>query len=113
MREKTIKRGEIYWVNLNPTKGSEIKKIRPCLIISNELQNKISSRVIVLPITSNIKFIVPFHINIKLNNVEALILCEQIRVIDKSRIKDYLDKLNSEILEKVEFALKIVLDFKN
>ena len=112
--KKNIKRGEIYWVELDPTRGSEIRKTRPCLIISNDIQNEISRRVMVIPLTSSQKLpLIPFHINLTFQNKPAKILPEQMRVADKSRIKQPLGKVTWSVLEAVEKAIHIVLDLKD
>ena len=66
MTNKEIKRGEVYWVNLDPTIGSEIQKTRPAVIVSNNIQNKVSSRVVVIPITSKADKLFPFEAKISL-----------------------------------------------
>ena len=57
-----MKRGDIYWTNLDPTIGAEISKTRPALIVSNEINNKFANTVTVLPITSNIRKVFPFEV---------------------------------------------------
>ncbi len=57
-----IKRGEIYWSDLNPARGSEISKVRPVLIVSNNISNKYSSTITILPITSNTEKIYPYEV---------------------------------------------------
>ena len=109
------RRGEIYWVKLDPVKGrSEIRKTRPCLIISNDIQNEVSRRVMIIPLTSSQKLPpAPFHISLMFQDKPAKILTEQMRVTDKSRIKKgCLGKVSWEILEQVENALHLTLDLK-
>lgn len=112
---RRLRRGEIYWVELDPVKGSEIQKTRPCLIISNDEQNEVSRRVMVIPLTSSKKLPpAPFHVSLLFQNKLAKILPEQMRVADKSRIKGKcLGKVSWEVLAEVEEALHIVLDLKN
>ncbi|CAG8849537.1 26283_t:CDS:1, partial [Racocetra persica] len=85
-----------------PVKGSEIRKTRPCLIISNDEQNEISRRVMVIPLTSSRKLpSVPFHVSLVFQNKLAKILPEQMRVADKSRIKGkYLGRVSWEVLRE-------------
>jgi mRNA interferase MazF len=100
---------------LDPVKGSEIRKTRPCLIISNDEQNEVSRRVMVIPLTSSKNLPpVPFHVNLLFQNKLAKILPEQMRVADKTRIKGRcLGKISKEILTEVEKALHIVLGLEN
>lgn len=84
------KRGEIYWANLDPTVGSEISKIRPVLVVSNDVNNQYSSTLSILPITSNVKKIHPYEVKIFSKEsglkLESKIKANQIRTIDKRRI---------------------------
>ena len=68
MELKKMKRGEIYFANLDPTIGSEIKKKRPVLIVSNNANNKMASTITVVPITSNINKIYPFEVLLETKN---------------------------------------------
>ena len=73
------KRGDVFWVCLDPVIGSEINKKRPCLVVSNNLGNEFSSRVVVAPITSSVREVYPFEVKITLENREGKILLDQIR----------------------------------
>ena len=96
--ELTIKRGDIYYAELNPVIGSEQGGTRPVLIISNDIGNKHSPTVIIAPITSRIhtKAKLPTHTLIKdFDGLDknSIILFEQIRTIDKQRLREYLELL--------------------
>lgn len=85
-----IKRGEIYYADLNPTIGAEINKKRPVLIISNDANNRVSNTITILPITSNISKIYPFEVSLP-SKVSGLpkpskVQCQQIRTISKLRV---------------------------
>lgn len=101
------KRGDVYWVNLDPTVGSEINKRRPCLIVSNNAGNEISSRVIVAPITSSIKHVYPFEVKVKIQNKEGKVLLDQIRSIDKLRLCGKIAFLDRMTMPLIDRALKI------
>ena len=79
-----VKRGEVYWVNLDPTKGTEIRKTRPALIISPDDMNQILPRVIIAPLTSKGQKL-GCRPEVKIAGKTAKILLDQIRCIDKSR----------------------------
>jgi len=111
-KKEIIKKGDVYWVDLNPAIGSETNKIRLALIISNDNQNKLSSRVIVIPITSNTTKLYPFEAKIKLEGKDAKAMTDQIRTIDKSRLKQYIETLNKADLKEVEKAIKISLSLE-
>lgn len=106
---KYPKRGEIFWVNLDPTIGSEIKKTRPAVIISNNAGNEASSRVIVAPITSSVKKVFPFEVPIEIKEKKGKILLDQMRAIDKMRLGGKLGICDQTILDQIDDAIKIVL----
>lgn len=103
------KRGEVYWVNLDPTVGTEINKKRPCLIISNDEGNEESSRVTVAAITSSVKTVYPFQVKVCVQNREGKVLLNQIRTIDKQRLDGKIAALDKETMNQVDEALKISL----
>lgn len=106
-----IKRGDIYYADLSPVVGSEQDGIRPVLIVQNDIGNKYSPTIIALPITSKIKINLPTHILIKGQKYglekDSVILAEQIRTLDKIRLKNKIGKLDKKSMEKVKEALKI------
>ena len=110
-----IKRGEIYWANLDPTIGAEIKKTRPVLVVSNDINNRYSPLVTILPISSKVKNLYPYEVFVGkgvagLKNA-SVIKANQIKTIDKKRINGQLVGFidNSEIMEGVDRAIKVHL----
>ena len=110
--EKTIKRGDIYYAELNPVIGSEQGGTRPVLIISNDIGNRHSPTVIIAAITSRV------HTKAKLPtqtaitdfeglNKDSIILLEQIRTIDKKRLQEYIGMLSESEMARVDKALAI------
>ncbi len=108
MVKKFPKRGEIYWVDLDPARGSETQKTRPGLVISNDIGNEMSDVVIIAPITSKVKNIYPFEVEIFIENKRGKAMINQCRAVDKSRLKGKLGEANLETMKSVEEALKIV-----
>ncbi len=107
-----IKRGEIYFAQLNPVVGSEQGGIRPVLVIQNDIGNQYSPTTIVLAITSQInKAKLPTHIELKAEQYglerDSVILAEQIRTIDKTRLKQRIAILDEEMMGNVDQALEI------
>jgi mRNA interferase MazF len=102
------KRGEIYWVNLDPAVGSETKKTRPALIVSNDIGNENSDGVIAAPITSKVKNIYPFEVEVIVSGKPAKIMVNQCRPIDKSRLTEKISSIDQTIMKAVEESLKIV-----
>jgi mRNA interferase MazF len=107
-----VKRGDIYFADLSPVVGSEQGGVRPVLIVQNDLGNHFSPTVIVAAITAKMaKPKLPTHIGIKAVDTgigrDSVILLEQIRTIDKSRLKEKVCKLDDEKMEEVNTALGI------
>ena len=115
VKSVVIKRGDIFYADLRPVVGSEQGGIRPVLIIQNDVGNKHSPTVICAAITSRMnKAKLPTHIEIDASSYaivkDSVILLEQLRTIDKRRLKDKVCHLDAEILEKVNHALCISLE---
>lgn len=109
-----VKRGDIYYANLNPVVGSEQGGHRPVLIIQNDVGNKYSPTVIVAAITSQIsKAKLPTHVEIsgKEFNLDkdSVLLLEQLRTIDKRRLKEKVTHLSEDTMSKVDEAVRISL----
>lgn len=105
----SVRRGEVYWVKLDPTIGMETKKTRPAVIISNDSQNRAGKRYIVAPVTSVVKTVYPFEVGININGKSSKVMLDQLRTIDHKRLGGKLGQLSPEELYKVEISLKIVL----
>lgn len=110
-----IRRGDIYYADLRPVIGSEQGGIRPVLIIQNDIGNKHSPTVICAAITSKMnKAKLPTHVELDSSKYDimkdSVILLEQLRTIDKKRLKDKVCHLDREILVKVDKALLVSLD---
>jgi mRNA interferase MazF len=95
MKTLNIKRYEIYFADLNPTIGSEIKKVRPVIIISQEEMNKYLETAVVCPLTSKLHPQWRTRLQIKCLNKKAEIAVDQIRTISKQRLKNKIDKLSN------------------
>ena len=111
----TIRRGDVYYADLRPVVGSEQGGIRPVLIIQNDVGNRHSPTVIVAAITSQInKSKLATHVELSSRRYEmvkdSVILLEQLRTIDKRRLKERVCHLDGEILTKVDKALEISLE---
>jgi mRNA interferase MazF len=110
-----IKRGDIFYADLRPVIGSEQGGVRPVLVIQNDSGNKHSPTVIVAAITSQMrKAKIPTHIEISSKEYDiekdSVILLEQVRTIDKTRLKEKVCHLDKAIMENVGKALKVSFD---
>lgn len=100
-----VKQYEIYWVNLNPTVGSEINKTRPAVVISPDISNRHLNTVLVAPLTSSIsKF--PMRVNVDVGGKKGQAALDQIRCVDKSRILDQMGELSSIEVRNLKEVLK-------
>ncbi len=110
-----IKRGELYYADLSPVVGSEQGGVRPILIVQNDIGNKYSPTVIAAAITSQMnKAKLPTHIEIDTTcglAKDSVILAEQLRTLDKRRLKDKIGEIDIVVMEKVNNALMISLGF--
>lgn len=110
-----IRRGDIYYADLRPVVGSEQGGVRPVLIIQNDMGNKHSPTVICAAITSRMnKAKLPTHVELSASRChmmkDSVILLEQLRTIDKQRLKERICHLSGELLEQVNQALLVSLE---
>lgn len=111
-----IKRGELYYADLSPVVGSEQGGVRPVLVVQNDIGNKYSPTIIAAAVTSQInKAKLPTHIELKAVEFglskDSVVLLEQIRTIDKRRLKERIGELSVPLMKSVNNALAISLGF--
>ncbi len=109
-----VKRGDIFYADLSPVVGSEQGGIRPVLVIQNNIGNKYSPTVIIAAITSQInKAKLPTHVEINATEYglpkDSVVLLEQIRTIDKKRLRERIGKFSDEMMESINESLQISL----
>lgn len=111
MSAPIIKRGQIWYADLSPVRGSEQGGLRPVIIVQNDVGNKHSPTVIICPMTSQIKNPLPTHATLIYGKCAgSTLLCEQVRVIDKSRLKTYMGECTADEMARINRALKISLN---
>ncbi len=106
---KNLKRGDVYWVNLDPTRGSEICKTRPCVLVGATPINKARRTVVVVPISSSGVPRPPLAVPVNCLGKQALAVCDQIRAIDKTRLVRRAEFLGKEDLAELDKGLRQVL----
>jgi len=104
-----MKRGDVFWVNLDPTAGSEIQKKRPCVLIGANPINQARRTVVVIPLSSSGLIRPPLTIDVQCLGQRAVAVCDQIRAVDKSRFLEQAGALSGEDLKKIEEALRLIL----
>ncbi|MDY4676660.1 MAG: type II toxin-antitoxin system PemK/MazF family toxin [Candidatus Borkfalkiaceae bacterium] len=113
-----IKRGELYYADLSPVIGSEQGGVRPVLVVQNDVGNKYSPTVIAAAVTSKLtKARLPTHIELSARTYglvkDSVVLLEQIRTIDKRRLKERIGLLSPQVMARVDDALLISLGFSS
>lgn len=104
-----MKRGEVWWVNFEPSLGSEIRKVRPAVIISNNSANTHLNRVQVVPLTSSTGKCYPSEALIVLNGAENKAMADQIATVDKQRLQSQAGLLSGKDMKQIERAIKVQL----
>jgi mRNA interferase MazF len=106
----TPRRGEVWWVRLDPTLGSEIKKTRPCLVVETNALNERRRTVIVIPLSRSPQAAPPLLVPVAWGDRKTVAIVDQIRAVTKERFANRMGELNSEDLARVEEALRLVLE---
>lgn len=107
-----MRRGDIYWCDFEPAHVHEIKKLRPAIIISNDISNKYIGVVQVIPLTSNISNIYPAECLIETSEKHAKALGSQITTMDKSRLKSQMGSVTAKEMKNLEKIVKLQLGLK-
>ena len=104
-----MKRGEVWWVNFDPSVGGEIRKQRPAVIISNDAANKHLNRVQVVPLTSRVGRVYPSEAVVTLKGRQGKAMADQLTTVSKLRLVNQAGRLTNADLWKVERAVKVQL----
>ncbi|MEE9398114.1 MAG: type II toxin-antitoxin system PemK/MazF family toxin [Methylococcales bacterium] len=104
-----MKRGDVYWVNLDPTQGSEIRKKRPCVLVSATPINKARRTVVIVPLSTAARPNPPLVIPVQCADKTAVAVCDQIRAVDKKRLLNSEGNLSQADMKALEEGLKQVL----
>ena len=105
-----MNRGDIYWIDLNPTTGSEINKKRPCVLVGATPINQARHTVVVVPLSTAAKVRPPITIQVYCLDQQVIAVCDQIRTVDKSRLKTKTGSLSKKDLNVLNDSLRQILN---
>ncbi len=106
---KQIRRGDVYWIALDPVVGTEIQKTRPAVVVSNDSCNAFGMRIVVVPVTSNVTSLYPGEAVVLVKGRRARALGDQVRSVDRARLRGRIGRLTAAEVEAVDEALRITL----
>jgi len=104
-----VKRGEVWWVEFDPAVGSEVRKTRPAVLVSNDAANRNLSRVVVVPLTSSTGRQYPGEALVSVDGRPSKAMADQIMAADKARLKSQLGTVNKADMQAVEDAIRVHL----
>ncbi|MGK5084410.1 type II toxin-antitoxin system PemK/MazF family toxin [Bdellovibrionota bacterium FG-1] len=105
-----MKRGDVFWIDFNPSRGGEIQKVRPAIIVSNDISNEVLHRVQVVPLSSKTEKIYPCEALVTVNRKQSKAMADQIMTVAKVRLKNRLGKISKDQMSSVDRAICIQLD---
>lgn len=108
--QEVIKRGDIWWVELDPTQGSEINKTRPCVILTANTLNRFRKTVVVVPLSTSAEEIPPITVGIRSGKLSAVAVIDQVRAIGKHRLKSKMGTISVKEMQDITGALIEILE---
>lgn len=107
-----MKRGEVWWVNFDPSIGSEIQKKRPAIIVSNDSSNEHLERLQVIPLTTRIDRLYPSEAYVTLNGQKRKAMADQLTTVSKQRVDNRIGRISDDDMRLVDEAIRVQLGLK-
>lgn len=104
-----MRRGEVWWVNFDPSIGGEIRKRRPAVIVSNDAANTYLNRLQIVPLTSNVEHIYPSEALVTLNGRPGKAMADQLTTISKQRLGEKIGQLTTDEMKRIDHAVRLQL----
>jgi len=110
----SVKQGDLFWINFDPTVGAEAKKIRPAVVVSNDVNNEHSPLVSIAPVTSNITRVYSFEVELPSGTANltsrSKVMVNQTRAVDKARLIEQIGRLPDALMGQIKTALRLHYD---
>ncbi len=110
MTNAPIKRGDVWWINLDPSQGAESRKTRPCLVLTNDTLNRLRKTVVVVPLSTAAKAHPPITVEVQSQDKKVVAVIDQIRAVGKHRLKNKIETISTSDMSKVLSALSDILE---
>nr|VFK62806.1 MAG: transcriptional modulator of MazE/toxin, MazF [Candidatus Kentron sp. UNK]VFK70637.1 MAG: transcriptional modulator of MazE/toxin, MazF [Candidatus Kentron sp. UNK] len=110
MTGQEIRRGDIWWINLDPTQGSEIRKTRPCVVLTHDTLNNLRRTVVVVPLSTAARPYPPITVPVTCQTGSVVAVVDQIRAVAKSRFQSRIERLSSDELDRIRQAVSTILE---
>ena len=112
MTDPAIKRGDIWWISLDPTQGSEIRKTRPCIVLTHDTINRLRRTVVVVPLSTAAQPHPPVTVPVTCQGNSAVAVVDQIRAVAKHRLKSKIETISADELDEVCRAVSTILEIR-
>ena len=112
MSEPEVARGEVWWVSLDPTQGAEIKKTRPCVVLTHDTLNKLRRTVVVIPLSAAARPHPPITVPVTCQGHPAVAVIDQIRAVAKHRLKSKFETMMAADLAAINRAISTILEIR-